>query len=165
LNKLIKNNNYLWLFLVFVLAISIRWFYVTVLYDDLLKMRIVQISPDTLSYQSIAWRMLETLDYGKDLDRPPLYPHFLYVFYFLFGHAFKEVREVQAILDTLTCIILALTAKNLFNNKAGLITGLCSAFYPFFILQTAEIMTETLFLFLFSSFVLFLLYQIGRAHV
>jgi 4-amino-4-deoxy-L-arabinose transferase-like glycosyltransferase len=141
-------------------------FYVIVLYDILFQWNIVQIKPDSWYYRDIALRLLTDLDYGRDLDRPPLYPHFLFANYFLFGSKsllYSTVRFFQAILDSLTCVTIALTGKSLYNKNVGLFAGLGSALYPFFVIFTGEIMTETLFLFLFSSFTLFLLYLLDTS--
>lgn len=166
MKKWIKNNDYLWLYLIFALAVSIRLFYVTVLYDTWLQLNIVQINPDSWYYRDLALRLLRDLDYGRDLDRPPLYPHFLFANYFLFGSThmlYSTVRFFQAILDSLTCVIISLTGKSLYNKNVGLFAGLGAALYPFFVIFTGEIMTETLFLFLFSSFTLFLFYLIDTS--
>ena len=153
--KWIKKNDDLWLFIIFVLAISIRLFYVTELRNILGAVDIT--NPDSWAYHRLALNLLYRGDYGRDLLRPPLYSHFLFVNYLLFGISWKAVRIIQAIINSLTCVILALTGKNLYSKKVGLFAGLGSALYPFFIVQTGEILTETLFLFLFSSFVFFLL--------
>jgi 4-amino-4-deoxy-L-arabinose transferase-like glycosyltransferase len=152
-----KPKDARYLFMIFVLALSVRILYVTLLYPIFVSKEWIVLDPDMWDYHRLALRLLVTHDYGNDLFRPPLYPHFLFANYLFFGHTFKGIRVIQAILDSMTCLMLALTGKNLCDRNVGMLTGLVAAFYPFFIINTAHIMTETLFLFLYTSFFLFLL--------
>lgn len=59
----------------------------------------------------------------------PLYPYFLGVIYALFGHSVLAVRVCQALIGAAACTLIALTARRLFSERAGLIAGLGMAVY------------------------------------
>ncbi len=59
----------------------------------------------------------------------PLYPYFLGVIYAVAGHDLLLVRVVQALLGSASCVLLGLTARRLFSQRAGLIAGVALAVY------------------------------------
>jgi tetratricopeptide (TPR) repeat protein len=59
----------------------------------------------------------------------PLYPYFLGTFYAIAGHSLLAVRVCQAAIGTAACVLLALTARRLYSERAGLIAGLGLALY------------------------------------
>ena len=82
----------------------------------------------------------------------PLYPLFLSAIYRTVGHSYRAVRIVQAILSTVTVLVIALWAHSLFGGwSACFAAGIASvypAFYAYSFSSTA-IGTETLYLFFF----------------
>ena len=79
--------------------------------------------------------------------RPPLYPLILSFLYFL-KFNLLGIRIFHAIISSLTVIFIYLLGKEVFDEKTGFFSSLISTFYPFFILYTGFLLTETLFVFL-----------------
>lgn len=82
--------------------------------------------------------------------KPPLYPFFLASIYSVFGPNFIIVRIIQAILGTLTCLVVFHIAKKIFDEKVGLIAALILALYPYHIWQGTRISDIALFSFLLA---------------
>jgi tetratricopeptide (TPR) repeat protein len=59
----------------------------------------------------------------------PLYPYFLGVLYATMGHSLLAVRVVQAVVGSISCLLVALTGQRLFSSRVGLIGGLGLALY------------------------------------
>ena len=59
----------------------------------------------------------------------PLYPYFLGFLYAIAGHSLLMVRVCQAVIGTTACVLLALAARRLYSERAGLIAGLGLALY------------------------------------
>lgn len=80
--------------------------------------------------------------------RPPVYPFFLGMIYYIAGHNLFWVRFIQALLGAGICLLTYLIASVIFDIMTAIISGLIGCFYPPLIVQTSEIMSETLFIFL-----------------
>lgn len=139
--KIILNK----IFLIFVLALVVRLgfliFFPPVPVEDSDAAYYNEVALNIVSGKGITYRQ-ETYSIA------PAYPVFLAGIYKIFGQNYDAVRTVQAILSALTCVLIYLIAKNLFNKKVALIAGSIAVIYPSFILQSTAIMTETLFIFL-----------------
>ena len=59
----------------------------------------------------------------------PLYPYFLSIIYAIAGRSLLIVRVCQALIGAAACVLLALTARNLYSERAGLAAGLALAVY------------------------------------
>jgi len=59
----------------------------------------------------------------------PLYPYFLGTLYAIAGRSLLAARVFQALIGTAACVLLALTARRLYSERAGLIAGLGLALY------------------------------------
>ena len=59
----------------------------------------------------------------------PLYPYFLGTLYAIAGRSLLTARVFQALIGTAACALLALTARRLYSERAGLIAGLGLALY------------------------------------
>ena len=120
--------------------------------------------PDEHEY----FRMVENFLAGRGLIagehikayRPPLYPLFLSVLYFL-RFNLTGVRIVQALISAGTVCLVFLTGKKLFSEKVGAVAAGISVFYPFFIYYTGFLLTETLFIFLVVLSFYFLISMYG----
>ena len=67
---------------------------------------------------------------GQDVFyQAPLYPYFLGSIYAIAGHSLLMVRVCQAVIGTTACVLLALAARRLYSERAGLIAGLGLALY------------------------------------
>ena len=67
---------------------------------------------------------------GQDVFyQAPLYPYFLGALYAIAGHSLLLARVCQAVIGTAACVLLALAARRLYSERAGLIAGLGLALY------------------------------------
>ena len=67
----------------------------------------------------------------------PLYPYFLGSIYTVFGHDIGVVRNIQAFIGAVSCVLLANAAWNLFDRRAGIAAGVVMACYvPSLFLET-----------------------------
>ena len=85
----------------------------------------------------------------------PLYPLFSAGAYLLFGDKFFFHRLLLALMSSLTCLLVFGIGRRLFSENAGVIAGLLSAVYPYFIFYTVVLMSET-FLIFFMALTLYL---------
>jgi tetratricopeptide (TPR) repeat protein len=90
----------------------------------------------------------------------PLYPYFLAGVYALFGDGAAMVRFIQAIIGSLSCVLLAAAGMALFGRR-GVVAGVLLAIYP------AAIFLDGLFdkTTLVSFFTVTLLYLLAARHV
>jgi Flp pilus assembly protein TadD len=63
----------------------------------------------------------------------PLYPYFLAVIYFLFGHKLLLVYLLQALLGSLDCLLICAIGTRLFDRRVGLLAGFIAALYKSFL--------------------------------
>jgi 4-amino-4-deoxy-L-arabinose transferase-like glycosyltransferase len=90
--------------------------------------------------------------FGPTASRLPLYPFFVTGIYSLFGPSnFIVVRLLQALLDSLSCVLLYLLGKALGGKSVGLLAAIGAVFYPLSIIMSAQLYTETLFLLLLTA--------------
>ena len=113
-------------------------------------------------YAQIASNVLEHHIYSRDTDPPlaptfvrlPGYPLFIAGVYALFGHGNNEALFfVQGVLDTLTCVLIAMLAwlwspREGQNRRAALGAFLLAAACPFTTIYSAVLLTETMTMFL-----------------
>ncbi|MBI4707561.1 MAG: glycosyltransferase family 39 protein [Candidatus Omnitrophica bacterium] len=116
---------------------------------------------DESSYDQIAVNFLEgkgmVTDDGLYARRVPVYPFFLAVVYFIFGHSFVAVRFIQSALSAISCILVYLIGLEAFNKRCGIVAAIiCVIYYPF-IYMPAYLVTESFFTFLLLSSVYFYL--------
>src|ERR1041385_6268426 len=116
-------------------------------------------------YSQIARNVLEQHVYSHESQAPyapsiirlPGYPLFLAGIYAVFGHGNNTaVRVVQAVIDTATCVLIALVAFEWAVNperkhRAALITFALAAVCPFTAIYVATILTEVLTNFLAAA--------------
>lgn len=107
------------------------------------------------------WGGAEILLHGKgfsDLSypvyAPPLYAMFIATCRTLFGDDQIPVKLVQAILDSLTVVVIFLIVKEIFGWQTGILSAAIVAIYPFSIYLSVTIASEPLFTFLLSLFIL-----------
>lgn len=78
----------------------------------------------------------------------PLYPYFLSIVYAIFGHHLSAPRLIHLLIGTLSCILLYLIGKRIFNKQVGLISALTAALYGPFIFTEGNLVAEPLVIFL-----------------
>jgi 4-amino-4-deoxy-L-arabinose transferase-like glycosyltransferase/Tfp pilus assembly protein PilF len=94
--------------------------------------------------------------------RAPLYPYFLALIYYIFGHNYFIARIIQALIGSFTCVLIYLLGKKLFNRRVGTIAGFISAFTGIFIFYESELLLPVLILPLNLSFIIMLLNAVER---
>jgi 4-amino-4-deoxy-L-arabinose transferase-like glycosyltransferase len=90
------------------------------------------------------------------LSSGPLYPIFLAPFLNGLPDPLTQImaaRVAQAVLDVMTVALLCAIAKRMFGEQTAYLALVIQALDPRYILQTALIATETLFIMLFAAFV------------
>ena len=140
--------------LIFVIALVVR---MIALYLFGLSNR---IGPDCVDYDTYAINLIKDHYYHLgDLRtfRAPLYPFFLAVIYFIFGHSFAAAKIIQVFIGSLTCVLTYLIGLEIAGRKAANISGFLACIYFALFDNSAYISTETLFTFLFAVSVLLLL--------
>ena len=105
---------------------------------------------DMHEYHEKALAMLEKGAYGH-ATRPPLYPLFLAAVYRVAGDARSPVACAQALMGATVSLFALGIARRLSGPRAGTVAGLLVACYPGLIVYTGLIMSENLFIFLFTG--------------
>ena len=59
----------------------------------------------------------------------PLYPYFLGAIYWIFGHDLTVARVCQAVVGSVSCVLLGAAAARLFTRTTGIVAGLALAAY------------------------------------
>jgi tetratricopeptide (TPR) repeat protein len=84
--------------------------------------------------------------------RAPLYPLFLAAVYAIGGHDYLLPRLVQAVLGSLSCVLVYLIGKRLFSRTTGLLAGLAGALCWILIYFDNELLIPVLLVFLVLAF-------------
>ncbi|MDZ7411942.1 MAG: glycosyltransferase family 39 protein [candidate division KSB1 bacterium] len=126
---------------IFAVALVLRVGYVLMM-DDLYP-----LDPgDQMAYDRIAreWIAGGTFMPGSSY-RPPGYPAFVALVYWVFGPHRVVVELVQAFLGAITALLTAKLAAGLFQRRVGSFAGWIVAVLPVLIHFTGQLMAETLF--------------------
>lgn len=111
---------------------------------------------DQLLYISMARSIPESGLDALTSERVFGYPLFLSIVMFLFGHGLYGLLGVQAVVDSLSCVLVGrLTDAAL--GRGLLIAGLLSAMNLNMVILSGMVLTDSLFLCLFTLFLLFLI--------
>ena len=86
--------------------------------------------------------------YLPTMQREPLYSFFLSIIYNVFGYNHAAVYIIQIIIFSLISVLTYYLAKNIFNYKIAIISGLSVALLPTLANYTGFILTELLFTFI-----------------
>ncbi|MDO8546198.1 MAG: glycosyltransferase family 39 protein [Nitrospirales bacterium] len=112
--------------------------------------------PDGEEYDALARSLTAgtgfAVDQAPNTFRPPGYPFFLAAIYGLVGPSYPAVKFVQSVLGALTCVFVLLIGARLFSYRVGVIAASIAAVYPFLVVYTGFLLSETLFVFLSSIF-------------
>lgn len=81
--------------------------------------------------------------YTPEIQRTPLFPTFLALVYGLFGRSELAVRLANAILGTLSCLLIYRLSRRLFDEATALIAALLCSLYPFTIYYVGVVGMET----------------------
>jgi len=147
--------------MVFIFALVLRVIYVLSVPVEFIS----KWESDAYVYKGLAVNLLSTHIYGRiagipDAQDPPLYPFFLGLIYMIFGGgelSIVAVRLIQALLGSFVCVIIFPIAKEIFDEKVAILSSVIVALHPALIAYTSMHLTETLYIFLLSLFVLYML--------
>jgi len=144
--------------IIWLLALALRLIYAFSV--DLIPANYQGIDMDAVEYDYLGWSIAQGLGvvthYGEPTSiRFPGYLYFLGLIYFLFGHHHIAVLLAQALIGSLTPILIYLTARQLFSLRVSRIAAAVGAIYPGFIYFIGWMMTENLFI-LWVSLLLYL---------
>ena len=136
---------------IFGIALIVRLLYVIIFPTVILC--------DAKAYDTMAIGLIEGMGYGGGTSSywPPGQPFVLAAVYAVFGYNPQMACIFQALISSLTCIVIYHIGKTTFNRKIGMISGFIAAIYPTFIIFCGDLRSETLFIFLSSLSVLYLL--------
>jgi len=116
---------------------------------------------DMIGYNEAAMSLLQDGQFRVkgiiSASRPPVYPYFLMVIYYIFGHSFLIARLMQAVVGALITTLVFSIGKDMFNRKTGALAGIIYAFYPAAWAMGDMLLTETLFTFLMLLSVKFMM--------
>lgn len=96
--------------------------------------------------------------------QPPLFACFIALIYSLFGSSIYYVLFAQAILGSISCLLIYWIAGELSGKDTGLLAAFIAAGYLQLIRYSSELLSETLFIFLILAAVLAVLISERRAN-
>ncbi|MHB8810317.1 MAG: tetratricopeptide repeat protein [Desulfobulbaceae bacterium] len=79
--------------------------------------------------------------------QPPAYPFFLAMFYAVFGESYTWVRLLQAVLGSLSCVLVYVLGCQVHCRRTGLIAGLITACYGPLIFFDLDLLAPVLIVF------------------
>jgi len=116
----------------------------------------LELFPDGKDYDALGVSLAQGTGYAihgtPNTFRPPGYPFFLAALYTVFGHSYAAVKVIQSVLGALTCLMILAIGQRLFTYRVGMIAAAIAAVYPFLILYTGFLLSESLFVFLSTVF-------------
>ncbi len=80
--------------------------------------------------------------------RPPGYPYFLALVYYLSGSSYLIIRIIQIVLGLVNCVMVYLIGRQIFNGAVGLIFATLMSVYWEFIFFEGELLAPVLLIFL-----------------
>jgi len=131
-----------------------------------------QTTADSAIYIGIGHGIAETGDYVRRYadyyepvtERVPVYPAFLALFFHVFGDDLTLPLIFQCLLDSLTCVIIALIGREI-NERLFLLSGILAAVNLNMAVHATLILTDTVFLFLLSGLIFALFRHATEPHV
>lgn len=142
--------------------VAALWVFVVALVIRLLALGVATHDPaataDSAIYIGIGHGVAETGEFVRKYvdhyepvtERVPLYPAFLAIFFTFFGDNLTFPLLIQCVLDAVTCILVGLIARELRPELFVLAGGLAACNLNMAVHATL-ILTDTLFLFLFTA--------------
>jgi len=132
--------------IIFILAFATRLLFILLIPPH-------PLVSDDKDYDQLGFSLSQGKGYVNSLGepaalRPPIYPLFLGIIYYIAGHDLFWVRFMQAILGAGICLLMYLITTIIFDGTIADISGFLCCFYPPLVVWTSEIMSETLFTFL-----------------
>ena len=149
-----------WMTVIFFAALSLRLLYLFQIQSIPL---FYYLAGDGRTYDEWAQRIAAGDWLGSGVFyQAPLYPYFLGVLQFTFGHNLLAIRIIQVLLGSLSCVLVFLACEKLFSRAAATAAGLLLAFYAPAIFFDGVIDKSVLDLVLLSLLVWLLLCAMSR---
>jgi len=144
-----------WMMVIFAAAFSIRLLYLI----QIQSIPLFYLLPgDGRTYDEWAQRIAAGDWLGSGVFyQAPLYPYFLGVMQFTFGHDLWAIRMVQVLLGSVSCVLIFLAGEKLFSRTAAIAAGLMLGFYAPAVFFDGVIDKSVLDVFLLSMLVWVLL--------
>jgi 4-amino-4-deoxy-L-arabinose transferase-like glycosyltransferase len=105
---------------------------------------------DETEYLAIAQSLYHgngfSIDGAPTAYRAPVYPAFIATVFTAIGESVVAIRILQALADTLTCVLLFLLCKRFFSENTALLAITIYSFFPGNALYVSLLMTEVLFI-------------------
>ena len=101
-----------------------------------------------------AYTKFSSIDRVQLLERMPGSFLFFQFCIWLLGENIFNVLLVQIAIDSITCVIIALICRTI-NSKLFFYSGMIASFSPLLIIISSQILSDTIFLFFFSSYIYF----------
>lgn len=145
MRKSVRNEVY-FIIGIFVFAFAIRFIYLTQM-----KSSPFFDFPTLDSEYNDQWAQM--ILRGEDFEegvffRAPLYPYFLAFVYKVFGHNYLMPRLIQLLIGSLSCLLIYLLGKRIFNKRTGRIAGVVASLYGVLIYFDGELLIPVLPVFL-----------------
>jgi len=109
---------------------------------------------DSLYHDLHAQAIAAGRDDGQAFFRAPFYAYFLGGVYKVFGHSFWAARGVQAVIGSLSCVLLYQLGRRLFRPVVGLLAAVAMALYAPLVFFDGELHSPVLEVFLDLAFLL-----------
>ncbi|MGD0336053.1 MAG: glycosyltransferase family 39 protein [Candidatus Omnitrophota bacterium] len=121
---------------------------------------------DAYPYDSLALEILKGNLFSRDfLYTYPVYPFFVSIVYYIFGHSLIAVGVIQILLDALTGILLYSICLKIFNKKSiALLAFFMYACYGLAILYTGFLVAVTLSIFINVLLIWVLIPTMSKKH-
>jgi 4-amino-4-deoxy-L-arabinose transferase-like glycosyltransferase len=121
--------------------------------------------PDSIGYFRLAENLRhhgvfsrsEQPPFAPDSVLTPVYPFFVAVLLALAGGKLWIIPVAQALVNSLSAVLVFKAGEKLFDTRTGFIAGLCFALDPSALVRTFSLLTESLFTFLFLAANFFLI--------
>lgn len=116
---------------------------------------------DAAAYDDIGKNLAQHFSYSRDgvtptIERPPGYPVFLAVIYFVFGHNVQAVIFSQVLISVLSVYLLYLLSKFFLKEMSALICAGLVSVYPMFIYYNLFLYSENFAIFTCLLFLYYL---------
>ncbi len=158
----IAKNNWLQVIILFIFSFSLRIFYAFVMYqknimNSFMDDKLYQIWAENVLTQGVWLMNTEKLLY--DFISPGL-PWIMAFFWKIFGVNWLVLFVVNAIINSMTCLLIFCLSKQIFkNNVLALLTGFWSALYILYVYYIPRAGKEVWVIFLIV-FIVYLLFKL-----
>jgi tetratricopeptide (TPR) repeat protein len=144
--KFLEKNNIVNILVIFILAFLVRFVYIQGIKKSPL---FYYPTMDSLYHLNWAKEILA----GNAFARVPYYRAPLYVFFLasvldVFQRSLYMARIAQILMDSLSCVLIYLLGRRIFNSRIGFLAGLLGCLYFPFVYFNGEFVDATLLIFL-----------------